>query len=203
MKRQAEDGYRYESVKALRVLANARGDPSLHTAATTVELQGKGGSSDIDMDIGQAYRALQIEDQTLADQTIFIYYQSLMERNVGHQGSRDSIDKALKKIALDRKSTFLLAKLDDVNASIETTGSTAEHPVGLRNIGNTCYLNSLLQFYYTVKPIREIAMNFDEYREDLQQLDVTKRIGGQEVNRGEIEKAQQCEYSPSSGWMFD
>lgn len=184
-------------MKALRVLANARNDPTLHTSATKIELQGGGGSSDMDLDIAQAYRALQIEDQTISDQNIFFYYQSLMHKTVG-PGSKESIEKALKRIALDRKSDFLLAKLDDANATIENPASTADHPVGLQNIGNTCYLNSLLQFYYTVKPVREIAMNFDEYRQNLDQGDVSKRVGGQEVNRGEIIKAQQCQYGAYS-----
>jgi ubiquitin carboxyl-terminal hydrolase 25/28 len=30
--------------------------------------------------------------------------------------------------------------------------------VGLSNIGNTCYLNSLLQFYYSCKPLRQLVL---------------------------------------------
>ena len=37
-------------------------------------------------------------------------------------------------------------------------------PVGLNNIGNTCYLNSLLQYLYTVEAVRDIVLNFDEVR---------------------------------------
>ncbi|CAK7201864.1 ubiquitin-specific protease ubp2 [Sporothrix eucalyptigena] len=35
-------------------------------------------------------------------------------------------------------------------------------PVGLENIRNTCYLNSILQYFYTVKPIHTILENIDE-----------------------------------------
>ncbi|KAI1865648.1 hypothetical protein JX265_007971 [Neoarthrinium moseri] len=35
-------------------------------------------------------------------------------------------------------------------------------PPGLRNIGNTCYLNSLLQYLYSVKAVRELVLNFPE-----------------------------------------
>ncbi|KAF9116753.1 ubiquitin-specific protease ubp2 [Mortierella sp. AM989] len=42
----------------------------------------------------------------------------------------------------------------------------AQNPVGLSNIGNTCYLNSLLQYIYTIKEIRETVMNMEAYVED-------------------------------------
>lgn len=38
--------------------------------------------------------------------------------------------------------------------------SALEHPVGLRNIGNTCYLNSLLQVYYHLPNFRTAIMSF-------------------------------------------
>ncbi|EFX00765.1 ubiquitin c-terminal hydrolase [Grosmannia clavigera kw1407] len=36
-------------------------------------------------------------------------------------------------------------------------------PVGLQNIRNTCYLNSILQYFFTVKPIREIVLNWQDW----------------------------------------
>eukprot|EP00127_Corallochytrium_limacisporum_P006108 Clim_evm57s218 gene=Clim_evmTU57s218 len=33
-------------------------------------------------------------------------------------------------------------------------------PIGLRNVGNTCYVNSLLQVYYSLVPFREHVMRF-------------------------------------------
>ncbi|WVQ72603.1 hypothetical protein IAR50_002161 [Cryptococcus sp. DSM 104548] len=35
-------------------------------------------------------------------------------------------------------------------------------PVGLQNIGNTCYLNSILQYLYSIKPLREAVMEFEQ-----------------------------------------
>lgn len=189
---QSLDGDKSQVVKALRKIANTRNDPALHSIATALE------PHDIGMlDVSQAYKTMQIEDQSMSDQNILMYYQSLMEKAMG-QGSKDSYEKALRTIALDRKSDLLLAKLDNPDAVVGSQLSTAEHPVGLQNIGNTCYLNSLLQFYYTVKPIRDIVMNFQDYRMEVEPGDITKRVGGQVVGRGEIIKAQQCMYHLSS-----
>ncbi|KAF1817658.1 UCH-domain-containing protein [Eremomyces bilateralis CBS 781.70] len=35
-----------------------------------------------------------------------------------------------------------------------------DHPVGLRNIGNTCYLASVLQFLYSIRPFRDVILTF-------------------------------------------
>lgn len=39
-------------------------------------------------------------------------------------------------------------------------------PVGCRNNGNTCYLNSVLQFLFTITPLRELILNFEEYEQN-------------------------------------
>jgi hypothetical protein len=34
-------------------------------------------------------------------------------------------------------------------------------PVGLGNLRNTCYLNSILQYFYTVKDVRDLVLNLE------------------------------------------
>lgn len=66
-------------------------------------------------------------------------------------------------------------------------------PVGLNNIGNTCYLNSLLQYYFSIKPLRDVILNFqDVYNgEDIYQ---NRRIGGRLVGESEVERSFQFTY---------
>lgn len=52
-------------------------------------------------------------------------------------------------------------------------------PVGLQNIRNTCYLNSLLQYFNTVMPVRKVIMNWEEFKlEPTEENIATRRLGG-------------------------
>ena len=37
--------------------------------------------------------------------------------------------------------------------------------VGLRNVGNTCYVNSILQTYFMLEPFREMLLALDLHRQ--------------------------------------
>jgi ubiquitin carboxyl-terminal hydrolase 25 len=156
------------------------------------------GTGEAALDIGDACTRLQLPDRNVPDETVLAYYQSLS--GGAPAGSKDSYTEALRVIALDRQSNFLLRKLDDPNADVQVSHSAVAEPVGLDNIGNTCYLNSLLQFYYTVKPVREVVMNIENYRMDLNDPQTDgdirrKRVGGRKVARSEVIKAQKCKLS--------
>ena len=66
-------------------------------------------------------------------------------------------------------------------------------PTGLDNIGNTCYLNSLLQYYFSIKPLREFILNFDEKNVDLLKLG-SRKIGGRLVEEAEGGRSIQFIY---------
>jgi ubiquitin carboxyl-terminal hydrolase 25/28 len=184
----ASDGDKNRVVKALRVIAEHRNDWELHLYANNIESGDSTGASNI----AEAYRRLQIQDQSMRDESVISYYQTLC--NTAAAGSKASYTDALRTIAASRNSVLLKAYATNPDAPIPIEKGTNEDPVGLDNIGNTCYLNSLLQYYYTVKPVRNVVMNFEDYRMPLNLADMQKkRVGGRAVSKGEVLKAQKCE----------
>lgn len=147
---------------------------------------------EVDMDINQAYNRLQIDDRTTDDQFVLVAF-NLFYSEAPSQV--DDLRSALRAIAKDRKSKVLLNFLESGMATSEYP--LAEWPVGLANIGNTCYLNSLLQFYFTMKPLRELVLHFEEYKLDVEVASSMKRtVGSRKVSREEVQRAQRCESFP-------
>ncbi|KAI1316680.1 ubiquitin-specific protease ubp2 [Mortierella claussenii] len=68
----------------------------------------------------------------------------------------------------------------------------AQNPVGLTNIGNTCYVNSLLQYLYTIKELRETVLNMEAYVENTDAVDWKEKImDGQPLSREKIVEAKE------------
>jgi ubiquitin carboxyl-terminal hydrolase 25/28 len=64
---------------------------------------------------------------------------------------------------LDAGATYanLLGAQDQITVSNEGQQIDLSLPPGLDNLRNTCYLNSILQYLYTVTPVRELVLNYD------------------------------------------
>lgn len=141
------------------------------------------------MDVAQAYVLLGISDRTLDDETILALYQSLIADSPSQTGD---LKNALAAIAKASNSQRLKGFLDSDMKSLEHPIS--EWPVGLENIGNTCYLNSLLQFYFSIKPLRDLVLKIDEFKMPTDEESLkSKRVGSRNVSIKEVDRAQQCE----------
>lgn len=76
-------------------------------------------------------------------------------------------------------------------------GSSASYPpetwpVGLVSHGNTCYLNSLLQYYFSLKPLRGIVSDYGQYKLDTtESKEKLERVGQRRVSMQEIQGGQK------------
>lgn len=170
--------------QAVKIIAQHRNSSALKAWIAT------GVLGETDMDVAHAYNRLEIPDRTIDDETILSAY----NLHVSEAPSQtNDLRNALTAIAKSRNSKLLQNFLNSGMASSEYPPS--EWPVGLENIGNTCYLNSLLQFYFTVKPLRDLVLNFDQHKMEIEGESLTnKRVGSRKVSRKEVERAQRFVY---------
>ncbi|KAL8663826.1 MAG: hypothetical protein Q9202_003511 [Teloschistes flavicans] len=173
---------------AITLIAQHRKSRALQQWLTT------GVLGQVEMNVNQAYNRFGIDDRTVDDQLVLSAFELLYQEAPSQV---DDLRSALRAIARDRDSRFLSNFLDSGVTTAQYP--LREWPVGLANIGNTCYLNSLLQFYFTMRPLRDLVLNFDDYRLDLDTASSMKRtVGSRNVSKQEVQRAQQFVYGLQS-----
>ncbi|KAK6524616.1 ubiquitin-specific protease ubp2 [Arthrobotrys megalospora] len=165
---------------ALRVIADHRKNHKLQTMCDAYD-QGLEL-----MDYDTALIRLGVNGQ-MSDDTIVTYYEAKLNQN-----NRTTLKSALKVIA-DKRQSRPLEHYIKTGSTLLFTDGMADWPVGLENTGNTCYLNSLLQYYFTIKPLRDVILDFDNHEEDevSEELLQRKQVGGRKVTTSEIERAKK------------
>jgi ubiquitin carboxyl-terminal hydrolase 25/28 len=147
-----------------------------------------------EMDLGEAYALFSISDRTAT---------------VDFDVMKTTIAFAPSESAEKMQKAYLMIEQDQAT-NLNNRSSQSEvrrnsyplesWPVGLRNIGNTCYLNSVLQFLFTIKPLRELVLDCDAHLQDPSPEALSgKKVGRTAVTAERVEVAQKCESFPISG----
>ncbi|RAL08083.1 ubiquitin-specific protease UBP2 [Aspergillus homomorphus CBS 101889] len=167
--------------RALELIAQARNSDALKHFLKTGEMTAG------EMDIGDAYRLLRIDNRTVDDDLIEAAYTCCV---VEDPSKIETYNQALQIIGKHKNSSFLSNKATGMGTGSDR--NLSEWPVGLQNIGNTCYLNSLLQFYFSVQGYRDMILHFEEYSMELSDENLSrKKVGSRKVTRKEVERSQQ------------
>ncbi|KAJ6263757.1 Ubiquitin carboxyl-terminal hydrolase [Drechslerella dactyloides] len=168
--------------EALKIIAETRKD---HRLLSLCDSQGSG---DDFMDYDTAMVRLGVNSNVSDENVIAIF-----EMNTREYPSQLSGLRAALRVIADRRNSRALHHYVNTGSKDLLSHGTNDWPVGLENIGNTCYLNSLLQYYFTVKPLRELVLSFEHHEEDVISEEVLnrKRVGGRKVTQHEIEQAKR------------
>lgn len=141
-----------------------------------------------DFSPAEAYTRLKISEQT-PDSELVATFQTRLATSTTKDDDIRVLRKCLRTIAQHRDSKILGSFLE--SGKIDSALLPAENwPAGLDNIGNTCYLNSLLQYYFCIRPLREAILAFNEVDVDYSRYP-DRKIGGRRVEESEFKRSFQ------------
>lgn len=129
---------------------------------------------------------------TADEETIIRVFQNRAATDVN--ADYKSLWLALKAAGKEKNSDLIVTfmRTGIINSSLLSVERT---PAGIENIGNTCYLNSLLQYYFVIKPFREYVLNFDEVFDvssfENNEVYQMRRIGGRTAGLNETQRSYQ------------
>ncbi|KAI0299946.1 hypothetical protein BC826DRAFT_906094 [Russula brevipes] len=186
--REGGDGQRLSSANdAFRRIAEMRGSEALWKKWE----QAKDGG----MTPERAYSTLEVPAEIDDGMLITIFSMRVEDQ----PNQIDKMREAVSAIAEMRDSNRLRRFLETGNDPGEVVLATRQDcPRGLNQLGNTCYLNSLLQYFYTIKDLREaIAPLQNSSGKSLDEDKLTDddlkrhRVGGRLVTRKEILRSKK------------
>jgi ubiquitin carboxyl-terminal hydrolase 25/28 len=118
---------------------------------------------------------------------------------IDSSGDVERLRKAYKLIEQDQRQNYnnAVEKPKEPGARVNDFPLDT-WPVGCRNIGNTCYLNSVLQFLFTIKPLRDLILQFEDHLQDPSAAALEgKKVGRTVVTAERVATAQRCSFHPS------
>lgn len=143
------------------------------------------------LSVSEAYALLGAQASTNEFEVISLFQSKLSQSSSGDDVDIRKLREAFRVIAENKKSEILFSFLKQ--GKIDSSLLPPENwPTGLDNIGNTCYLNSLLQYYFCIKPLRQAILDFQQDVQSFKQK--RRKIGGRYVEESELNKSFQFVY---------
>lgn len=142
-----------------------------------------------------ALELLQVNENASDETILEVFQRKWNAKPVFEPDSFLKLKGALTKVGLERNSKLILHFIN--TGVIDANCLPAnDWPIGLNNIGNTCYLNSLLQYYFSIAPLREWVLNYHSTLKDFKNSKESayRRIGGREVSDAEAQRSIQFVY---------
>ncbi|KAI0438655.1 cysteine proteinase [Xylaria telfairii] len=208
---EKSEAFKSEASRHLEIISNHLGADLLGDVARGDSLAARPpsvNSSNRRMSIGSACRLLKIDADYPAD--LIRELAAVAEKEAGREKVLEAIEilsdlksqqnkqadaQTLKEVAYFLRATTNIAVGQFDNSARPWPSPTTESvtafttPPGLKNIGNTCYLNSLLQYFYNVKPIRDMVLSYDQIQLGLDEISVKNRLTGGNGTRVTLEEA--------------
>ncbi|AQZ11013.1 UBP2 (YOR124C) [Zygosaccharomyces parabailii] len=142
-----------------------------------------------------ALTVLQVNENAGDDTILEVFQRKWHKEPIFDPDQFLKLKSALTKIAIERNSKLILHFID--TGTVDASCLPVENwPTGLNNIGNTCYLNSLLQYYFSISSLRQYVLSYRKTVNDLIKNPeyASRRIGGREITESEVERSVQFVY---------
>ncbi|CCK68854.1 ubiquitin-specific protease UBP2 KNAG_0B04190 [Huiozyma naganishii CBS 8797] len=145
----------------------------------------------------QALAIIQVNENASDEMILQIFQKKWNDEPLVEYDQFLSLKAALLKLCIEKNSKLISHFL--TTGLIDPSCLPVENwPIGLNNIGNTCYLNSLLQYYFAIAPLRNYICSYQSTTESFEATDtdakINRRIGGRQVCASEVERSIQFTY---------